>query len=367
MTLTTAVPIPALDLDPGIGQRQATYRFALTNVAGDVLPDLTPIRSSPPVLTHDTTRTVKRQISGLNLGAYDSARINVITDRVLIYMVLGGVEYPLGRYMFADNTERLFTSGLLANVLLMDEMNIVDQQLEATYSARVVQDAAGNVSTSTTCQQAIMDLLDGLPITYNIETSSFYTIGSWAAGTNRGQPLNDLSIEGDWWSPWFDNRGVMRFIRTFDPATVVPTFDFDAGSKVIRSSIARTNDLLSAPNRFIVISNGAASSSSAAVPIVGRYDVPSSAPHSILNRGFVIPSVTERQIDTQAQVDAAAANLGRRQTVFERTVLSTAPDPRHDGYDVVVWQGEPWLELAWSLPLLEGSAMTHSLRRAYLD
>lgn len=366
MTLTTATPIPALDLDPGYGQRAATYRFALTNVTGDILEDLTPVRNSPPVLTHDTSRTVKRQVQGLNLGTYDSARINVITDRVLIYMVLGGVEYPLGRYMFADNTERLFTSGVLANALLMDEMNIVDQQLETSYSARVVQNSAGNVSTSTTCQQAIMDLLTGLPITYSIEPSAFYTIGSWAAGTNRGQPIEALSIEGDWWSPWFDNTGVMRFIRTFDPALVIPTFDFDAGNKVIRESIARSNDLLTAPNRFIVISNGAASSSSAATPIVGRYDVPSSAPHSILNRGFVIPSVTERQIDTQVQVTAAATNLGQRQTVFERTVLSTAPDPRHDGYDVVIWQGEPWLELAWSLPLLEGSAMTHSLRRAYL-
>jgi hypothetical protein len=127
-----------------------------------------------------------------------------------------------------------------------------------------------------------------------------------------------------------------------------------------------TNDLLDAPNRFIVISNGAVSASAAAIPIVGRYDIPSSAPHSIANRGFVIPSVEERQLDTQAQADAAARNLGQRQTIFERTTLSTAPDPRHDGYDVIRWQGENWLELGWSLPMAEGAAMTHTMRKSYL-
>jgi hypothetical protein len=367
MTATTTPRVAELDLDDGIGQRSATYRFALINgVTGQILTDLTPIRNTVPILTHDTSRTIKRQIQGLNLGRDDTARINVVTDRVLPYMVLGGVSYPLGRYMFADTTARLFTSGNLSDGVLLDEMNIVDQQLEKSYSATVVQDGSGDVSSATLAQSAVTALLAGLPITTSIEPSPFYTIGSWAAGTNRGQPIDDLSIDGDWFSPWFDNDGVMTFVRTFDPATVIPTFDFDTGNKVFRNSITLTNDLLDAPNRFIVISNGAVSASTAAIPLVGTYDVPTSAPHSIANRGFVIPSVEQRQIDTQAQVDAAARNLGQRQTIFERTTLATAPDPRHDGYDVIRWQGANWLEIGWSLPLAEGAAMTHTMRKSYL-
>lgn len=367
MTLTSTPHVAELDLDAWIGQRQATYRFGLINgVTGEILDDLTPIRNTPPILTHDTSRTIKRQIQGLNLGVVDTARIDVISSRVIPYMVIGGVSYPLGRYLFADRIDRVSTGGNLANAVLLDEMFIVDQQLETSYSSTVVQDADGNVSSATLAQQAVTALLTGLPVTTSIEPSPFYTIGSWAAGTSRGQPIEGLSIDGDWFSPWFDNDGVMRFVRVFDPATAVVTFDFDSGSKVIRDTIAETNDLLTAPNRFIVASNGAVSAANAAIPLVGRYDVPSSAPHSIANRGFVIPSVTERQIDTQAQVDAAARNLGQRQTIFERTTLSTAPDPRHDGYDVIRWQGENWLEIGWSLPMVEGSSMAHTLRKSYL-
>ena len=45
---------------------------------------------------------------------------------------------------------------------------------------------------------------------------------------------------------------------------------------------------------------------------------------------------------------------------------STIPDPRHDGYDVIRWQGFNWLELGWSLPMIEGSSMSHTLRKSYL-
>ena len=119
-------------------------------------------------------------------------------------------------------------------------------------------------------------------------------------------------------------------------------------------------------SRFIVISNGAVSADAVTESIVGRYDVPASAPHSIQNRGFVIPAVTERQIDAASQAQAVAANIGIRQTIFERTELITPPDPRHDSYDVIRWRDSNWLELAWSLPLIEGGGMTHVMRKAYL-
>jgi hypothetical protein len=117
-------------------------------------------------------------------------------------------------------------------------MNIVDQQLEKSYSATVVQDSAGNVSSATLAQQAVTALLTGLPISVSIEPSPFYTIGSWAAGTNRGQPMQDLSIDGDWFSPWFDNTGEMRFIRTFDPATTIP---HSTSTPAPRSSATRSH------------------------------------------------------------------------------------------------------------------------------
>src|SRR4030095_15156076 len=119
----------------------------------------------------------------------------------------------------------------------------------------------------------------------------------------------------------------MRFIRAFDPADEIADFDWDARQVVVRGNILETDDLLTAPNRFIVISNASDDSSAA---VFGSFDVPDSAPHYLPNRGFVIAQVEDLQITDKAQAAAVARNLAIRQTVFERVSVTTAPDPRHD-------------------------------------
>ena len=163
-------------------------------------------------------------------------------------------------------------------------------------------------------------------------------------------------------SPWFDNSGVLRFRRTFDPALAIPDIDFDAGYKVIRNDIVRTNDLLSSPNTIIVISNNSASGE----PAVGVATVAVNAPNSVANRGFAIAKVADLQLSDSTQAQAVANGLIQRQAIFEQVALSTPADPRHDGYNVIRWQRENWLELAWSMPLEPGAPMTHTLRRSYL-
>lgn len=367
MTLTTAPAVVELDMPDWIGQRAASFRFKHINaVTGEVHPDLTPLRDSTPTLSHDTSRTIKRQIQGLNLGVVDTRLINVIQSRLLVYMIIDDVEWPLGRYMFADSTETVMTGDNLGSTVLYDEMFIVDQQLENGYTPKLLLSPASSfVPLQTNSANSVQDLLSGLPVVSLLEATPYFTSASWPAGTFRGSCLEQLSIDGDWFSPWFDNTGVMRFIRTFDPASAIVTFDLDIGNRVGRNTIFESNDLIGAPNRFVVISNGATTTEGADVPLVGIYDVPSSAPHSILNRGFVISSITERQLNTTEQCQAAAENLGIRQTIFERVELITPPDPRHDSYDVIRWQGENWLELAWSLPLVEGGGMSHIMRKAY--
>ena len=99
--------------------------------------------------------------------------------------------------------------------------------------------------------------------------------------------------------------------------------------------------------------------------ISGSYDVPSSAPHSIQNRGFAVPLVAQMQVETVQQATAVATSIGLQSTLYQRTTLQTFPDPRHDSYDVIRWQGSLWLELAWSMDLIAGGNMTHTLRKVY--
>lgn len=348
--LTTLDHDPILDLDPWVGQRQASFRFELINgVTGVRLGDLTPLRSA--TLSHDTTRTIKRQLS-IDLGVADTAAVNPITDRILVFMVFpSGAEYPLGRYMFTDASAMVTTSGRLGSMVLNDEMFLVDQEI-----------TEGILGTGFSIVNLITQTLEGLPITYSIENTVFSSVENWGIGSSRGQVLESLAVTGDYFSPWFDNNGVLKFIRTFSPAESLPDFDWDNSNKVIRANILETSDVLTAPNRFIVISNAAVDPEQ---EVTATADVPATAPHSVANRGFVIADVQDLQVADSVQATAVVNGIANRFTIFERVGISTAPDPRHDGYNVIRWQGSHWLELAWTLPLTAGAAMSHLLRKAY--
>lgn len=349
-TLTTVDTDVDFSLLDTVAQRTSSFRFGLVDgVTGEVKDDLTPVRNA--VLNHDTTRTIKRQLT-LNLGVYDTARINPLVDRVLVYMVMtDGTEWPLGKYMFTDSSLAITTGGNLANVVLNDEMFLVDQQI-----SKGVDGVKKGISAT------IIKVMEEFPsIAVDQEASFFESSQAWTLGAGRGQILQDLALAGDLFSPWFNNAGALRFIRAFDPALKVPDFDFDAGNSVIRAGIVETSDILTAPNRFIVISN----TSENGTMVTGTADVPVNAPNSFANRGFYIVKTEDLQLNSAAQAQQVANNLALRSVVFERVTLTTAIDPRHDSYNVIQWQGERWLELAWSMSLLEGSTMSHALRKAY--
>jgi hypothetical protein len=340
-----------LDLVDGVGQRAATFRFDLIDgITNGKIVDLHPLRGA--TLLHDTTRTTKRTLN-MSLGAYDTSFIDVINNRVDVYMTFAnGDEYPLGRYMFSDGSRQIFTSGEQGSFTLNDEMFKVDQQITVSISG-----AGRDVIT------IMIEVLSDLGIEFVLDVTPFTTKQSWTMGTTRGQILESLALIGDFFSPWFGNDKKFHCIRSFDPITREPAFDFDIGNNVMLNGIVDTNELFSAPNRIIVVSNTAIDGS---VPVVGTADVSLTAPHSIAKRGFVVADVLDLQIDTVSQANAVATNIINRQTVYEQVTLNTAPDPRHDSYDVIRWQGDLWLELGWSLTLEEGSTMTHTIRKAYV-
>lgn len=349
--LTTLPFNSEFDLDPWVGQRSLTFTFEVVNgLTGEHRGFIHPLRNSS--LTHDTSRTIKRQLT-LNLGVEDSAFLQPLTDRVDLVMIAGdGSSWPLGRYMFTDDTVKVTTAGDMSNVVLNDEMFLVDQEI-----------ISGIDAVAKSIPVVVQQIMLGLGIPQEIEPSSLTSAQSWSAGTMRGQILEALAVSGDYFSPWFDNNKKFRMIRSFDPAKAVPQFDWDAGNQVIRDSISTSSNLLTAPNRFLVTSN--TSSGDINVPLVAIATVPPTAPHSFANRGFYITQSQNLQLNDPAQAQAVATNLANRFTIFETTTLSTALDPRHDSYDVISWQGDLWLELSWTLALSAGGTMSHVIRKAY--
>lgn len=345
-----------LDLGAEVGQRSASFSYRLVETAtGAVVRDpITPLVSSTPELSHDTTAAIKRRVSGFALGPDDSAVLDPIAHRVEIWMVLGNAgrtRYPLGRYLFVEGNVEPNTRGDRFGGQLFDEMLIVDQQIEHAFAA------------TGRAEDAIRDLLVGLPILPPIiegVPGGVVVNNSWPAGTYRGQILDWLCTQAGYLTPWFDHTGQMRIVPTFDPATRVPDIDLDAEQRIIEGSILRPVDLISAPNRFIVFSTEEALAGQSAV-----YEVPATAPYSIARRGFVIPAVYELEIFSVAGLKEAARTIGLTEQVAERAELSTSPDPRHDSYQVIQYDGARWLEIGWSMRLAEGEPMRHTLRRAY--
>lgn len=373
-----------------IGQRSATYTFTLIDISGMIDPTpLTPLKGSRPSISHDTTRTVKRTMS-LALGTVDTARFDPVRHRVLVSMTVGGVTYPLGRYMAVDRTRAGSTGGDQASIAFTDELAQVATPIEIGFTVpQVGLNPLGMVGVNIGVMirsllgrfllfdprvswggvgASVLESGGYIPVEMDIEPTPYVSSAAWRAGTSGGQVLEDLAMAGDYWSPWMDNRGTFRMTRTFDPASpsTVPLSDWDVTRAVIRSSVSYTDDLLTAANRFVVISNRG-SGVNATQAIRGSYDVPSEAPWSIANRGFVIADIRDVQVESVEAAQVAARNMGRRQQVYERAQVSTPPDPRHDSYNVIRWRGVPWLELAWTLPLTEGEPMVHTLRRAYTD
>lgn len=350
LPLVTKERDPFLDLTKYVGVRSLTYSFFHYNgVTGQNYGDLNPYITGAQ-LNHDTSRIIKRQMN-LSLPVENTAAINPLTDRIALSMVVNDVSFPLGRYMFTDNLQQVSTGGNQADVQLVDEMFMIDQQIDTSFSV-----AGDNVTI------AIARLLSGFDLLANVETSPYGANVSAPIGTQRGQILETLATQGDYQTPWMDHVGLFRMIRTIDPATTEATIDFDTDKRIIADSITRTVDILNAPNRFVVVSNSGDSSEDA---VVGVYDVPPSAPHSIQSRGFVIPTVLDVQLTNNAQALAVARNIGLRQTIAERATFQSTPDPRHDSYDVCIFEHAQWLEASWSLDLSPTGLMTHTIVRAY--
>lgn len=346
------------DLPRSVGQRSGTFRWRLRDGrTGVVRGELTPLRDSSPQLSHDTTSTISRRISQVTLGVTDAGLINPLTDRVDLSMITvtgrRRKEWPLGRYMVADATSLETSGGTTSPITLFDEMFIVDQQLDVGFNA-------GGRAVDV----AIVALLDGLPIgDVQVDATDQTTANGWSAGTSRASALNDLANLGGYFKPWFNHAGRLRALRAFEPADRPPTIDLDAAPRVVAGSVTRSNDLLTAPNRYVAVSNDLGEGQTA--PIVGVYDIPSSAPHSISQRGFVLPEVKDVQVASVQQAQVYARTVGIQEAVYERVELTTPADPRHDGYDVVRWDRALWLETGWQMTLTVGGPMRHTLRRAY--
>lgn len=346
----------------GFAQRQASFRFDVLGPHLEAIGEID-IIAEGATIENNINRNIKRQLNNLVIAPSEGNQIDPLVNRLKVSMIIeGDTTYPLGVFIFQDLSRIppvIGTDGFITATLL-DQGIVLDQGVHRSYA----------FAPGTQISTAIARLLDAAGLTqYSIEPSTAQVRGSewvvWPPGTSMLQIINDLCEMGSYYTLYFDNNGIaqVRLVPNLD--TVVPVLKYGQAhgeERIYDGTIVESDDTLQAPNRYIVVNN-----SMTDTPIVGFCDVPDESPNSIHNIGRVIAKVIDQQgLNTTADAMAAAFAFCHSDfSAFSWVTFDAAPDPRHDTFDVVSYNGSLYREQSWSLPLLEGSSHRHELRRVF--
>lgn len=354
----------------GWSQQSTTFTFDLLDETLVQIGEI-PVMGSASV-ENNINRTIKRQMSDVTLPPSALDDINMLADRVRPNIIFAdGSKYPLGVFVFTDSSMTRETFGTsqfvgadsdsgIASVTLHDQMTLLDIPYDLPIALRpgtLIADALDVL------MNRVSQWSPGISwVIPDIDTAIRGT--EWFVrppSTNLLEAMNDLGAMAGMYSVYADNSGVFQF-------TVVPEIDDDpafvyaGGTNVFADSIVESTDLLAIPNRYIVINSALTDT-----PIFGMWDVPSEAEYSIENRGRVVPHIDDLQgIDNNTQAIAAAkASATRDASAYEWVDFDATPDPRHDTFDLVEWNGHNFREQSWRLTLAPGGVHHHELRRTY--
>ena len=356
----TADELLDLEVTP---RRVESFRFDVLDPESNVLGQLAVTNESTPQITLDTSRRIRRELSGVVIPPrtaqtvdstlFFSGDIDTQNHRIKVWHVLGdggeGYEYPMGVFVFSADPARIRTYGNTIDATLADLSQIFDQQVLDS----VTFNAGTNAGT------ALATLFDAAGLTATIEPTSV-TFGepvTMVALQDSRQSTADVICQiCGFLPPYFDNNGTGVCRSTPDYTATTPTLTYGTGSRAHDGSITETSSLLLAPNVWI-----AEASSGTADAIIGRYELDADDPHSIASIGYAIPEKVDVQgIDTQTAADDAARAAGQASRKRLRHRHWTSPiDSRHDTFDAIGWDTETDLELSWSCDLVPGGTMTH--------
>lgn len=344
-----------------VATRAGYYRYEILDQDLAILGTLDVTRNKPPKIRNDTTRKIKRTLSGLEIDPVTASDLNPIGTLIRPVAILeDGSEYRRGAFMFVDASRSRMRSGLELDGSLHDQLFILDQKTDKTISIP----SGRNISAAIEAMARRFGLRR-----VNIESTS-RVIGTpiaWPAGDSTGLDIvSELCAMAGFYSPFFDNDGVFTVISAPAPHYAVPTLFYEDGSdgrgRIIADSAVESDDLLDAPNRFIAIDDSATKT-----PIVGKYDLPDSSPISIAQRGFPVVEIKSMQglsdqaaAEKAAQTMAAESNAGY--VVFQ---FDAVPDYRHDTFDVVQYRNRVCRQVSWEETCDPTEPMSHELREFY--
>lgn len=349
----------------GVGQRIDGFAFDLLDSAEVLLGQLHPSRDSVPSVSNDATRTVRRQLSNMLLTPDEAADIDPLTVRVRPRMLLqNGSTYPLGVFLLGDRNTPVHSWGDDRSVTWSDKSMLLAEPIThsvgwgigADVALAIVGLALEVLTLADLGPAPTSDVVFGAPVAY-------------PPGTSRLTIIEDFAKLLGWLPPFFDELGLLRFVEVPDMAAAIPDVPgYGPGTRIVADSILESDNLLQAPNQFIVVEASGRST------IRGVYNVSDAAPHSFVNTGRLIPHIEQVQgLSTTTQANRAARALAAtaRKGIFKFVTFDGTADPRHGTWSVVPYRRTVadayinHLELSTTIGCRSGAPMSHQLRRVF--
>lgn len=350
------VPANALlDLADGIGQVSATVEHRVVSPMNETIGKLEPLE--PTSIEGNTESTDKRSLNGLLVTQTDLADVDPFADRLQpTYVLEDGSEWPCGVFYFVDDVTHDDTGTITSGLALRDGDCLLNDPFLTTFAIPPFGDMTS----------AANEIADQVGIMWREIPDAGAVCADpmvWPARTTRKQALAAICAAAGWLPPYFDNRGwlIIRPIPDLTRAAPDQRYDRDGG-RVLRATVMTRSNLLSAPNRHVVTNNGPTNGE-----ISAEASVDQSLPFSRERRGRTITAYHDQQgIGSTAQAAQMAARFA---SVDPRTFLTveftSTPDPRHDLFQIIGWDGVNMREVSYSLPLNPGRdvSMRHVLTR----
>lgn len=361
-------------LDGVGGQATFDFRFEVLDVDGNQVDVVHPSVTSTPQVAWNPSNRITRTLTGVRLDPTEAAGLIPGQHRIrpVFVVALTGGEYPLGVFLYVGGAQLELAGGTWVDCTVMPDLTwVLDQKL-----ADMLQVAA--VSILTTAALSVVRG-GGIPVASIDIAASPTTLGvtplTYVAGKDSRLACLDQITNLLAYLPCYFDRDATFVMRPVpvpseswpgrhgdanDPTSRSHRFYQGQGGRVDMNSVSTSTKLT--PNVYLVYSTSPSGGAVAA-----RYDVPASNANSKENIGFPIV----RSLDVPGLVDnvqalAAATAQAKRDAATATTVTFTsAPDPRHDAWGIVDFNGTLYLEVSWTLELSPGGKHTHVLAQAY--
>lgn len=322
--------------------------------------ELVPDPSAVPRVSMDSTAAIKQTVTG---SFAENTAVDLMADRMQIWLVQDGVRHSLGKYIITDMQARTGTSGRrTGDYTAYDLTYLVNTSKTETRHF---------IRAGTRYTDALQVLLTEAGITDFVIENTDAVLRTdredWEPGTSRLEICNALLSEINYNSLWMDPDGTLRCTkyRQPDAASIAHTYRPGQYSQLYPEN-SRVLDCFGRANVFIRVVEDADTDTPLRAESVN--DDPESPFSTVNQHRRVVDYAKLNNIAGQQELQAYVDNLKFKSLMAtEEVVFYTGPNPNHHPFDTVALfdghTGGIYAETAFAIDLAAPWKMEHRGKR----